>query len=96
MNKLLLLGALLMVSACKTTTDTGLATGVQIPPIPENLAQRATALPPSEDVTMGGQVKDNTSNIRAYNSVAFQTNKLIDLYNCVMDAVNNKKEIKCQ
>lgn len=94
MKKLILVAALLL-SACKTTTDTGLTTGVQIPPIPENLAQRAEALPPSTDVTMGGQVQDNTRNIREYNAKAFQVNDLIDLYNCVREAVNNKKEIKC-
>lgn len=84
----------LLLSACKTT-DTGLPTGVQIPPIPENLAQRAGSLSPSSDATMGGQVKDNTNNIRQYNAKAFQVNDLIDLYNCVREAVNNKKEIKC-
>lgn len=83
----------LLLSACKT--DTGLATSVQIPPIPENLAQRAGPLPASTDITMGGQVLDNTRNIRQYNDTAFQVNDLIDLYNCVREAVNNKKEIKC-
>jgi hypothetical protein len=85
----------LLLSACKTT-DTGLAPGVQIPPIPENLAQRAGPLPTSTDTTMGGQVLDNTRNIRAYNEKAFQVNDLIDLYNCVREAVNNKKEIECR
>lgn len=94
MKKLVIVAALLL-SACKTTTDTGLTTGVQIPPIPENLAQRAEALPPNTDITMGGQVQDNTRNIREYNAKAFQVNDLIDLYNCVREAVNNRKEIKC-
>ena len=85
----------LLLAACKTTGDTGLVTGVQIPPIPEKLAQKAGPLPPNEDITMGGQVKDNTHNIREYNAKAFQVNDLIDLYNCVREAVNNKKEIKC-
>jgi len=87
---------LLLLSACKTPDDTGLVVGVQIPAIPESLAQRAEALPPNTDTTMGGQVLDNTRNIRAYNEKAFQVNDLIDLYNCVREAVNNKKEIKCQ
>lgn len=86
----------LLLSACKTTTDTGLTTSVQIPPIPENLAQRAGPLTPNTDTTMGGQVSDNTTSIRHYNDKAFQVNDLIDLYNCVREAVNNKKEIKCQ
>lgn len=85
----------LLLSACKTTPDTGLTTTVQIPPIPENLAQRAKSLPANTDTTMGGQVLDNTRTIREYNAVGFQVNDLIDLYNCVREAVNNKKEIKC-
>lgn len=87
---------LLLLSACKTPPDTGLVVGVQVPAIPENLAQRAEALPPSSDTTMGGQVLDNTRNIKKYNEKAFQVNDLIDLYNCVREAVNTKKEIKCQ
>lgn len=90
----ILVPILLMLSAC-STPDTGLAPPVQVPPIPENLAQRAQALPPSVDLTMGGQVLDNTQNIRQYNEKAFQVNDLIDLYNCVREAINNKKEAKC-
>lgn len=95
MRKALIVLCLISLTACKTT-DTGLAVGIQLPPLPAALAEKAKQLPASEDVTMGGQVQDNTSNIRSYNSVAFQTNYLIDLYNCVREAVNNKKEIKCQ
>jgi hypothetical protein len=85
----------LALSACGGGS-TGLALGPQIPPIPENLARKATALEGNSDVTMGGQVRDNNGNIRAYNGVAYQTNSLIDLYNCVRESINNKKEIKCQ
>lgn len=95
MKKLIIVAALLL-SACKTAPDTGLTPGVQIPPIPENLARKAEQLPPNSATSMGGQVLDNTRNIRAYNEKAFQVNDLIDLYNCVREAVNNKKEIKCQ
>jgi hypothetical protein len=93
MKKLVLV---LLLSGCTTPSDTGLAVGVQVPPLPKSLAQRAESLPPNTDTTMGGQVLDNTRNIRAYNEKAFQVNDLIDLYNCVREAVNNKKEIKCQ
>lgn len=86
---------LLLLSGCTTPIDTGLVTGVRVPAIPENLAQRAEALPPSSDTTMGGQVLDNTRNIKKYNEKAFQVNDLIDLYNCVREAVNTKKEIEC-
>lgn len=95
MKKVLILLGLLALSAC-STTDTGLAKPVQIPPLPESLARRATALQPSSDTTMGGQVRDNTNTIRQYNAVAFQTNDLIDLYNCIREAINNKKEVECQ
>jgi len=95
MRNALIVLSLFTLAACHKP-DTGLAVGIQVPPLPEPLAKKAKALPDSQDTTMGGQVKDNTSNIRSYNSVAFQTNYLIDLYNCVREAVNNKKEIKCQ
>lgn len=95
MKKALIVLCLLSLTACKTT-DTGLTVGVQIPPLPDSISEKATQLPLSNDVTMGGQVLDNTNNIISYNSVAFQNNYLIDLYNCVREAVNNKKEIKCQ
>ena len=95
MKKALIVLSLLALTACKTT-DTGLTVGVQIPPLPDSVSQKATQLPLSNDVTMGGQVLDNTNNIISYNSVAFQNNYLIDIYNCVREAVNNKKEIKCQ
>lgn len=92
MKKLVLV---LLLSGCTTPPDTGLVTGVQVPPIPRNLAQRAEALPANTDPTMGGQVLDNTRNIKKYNEKAFQVNDLIDLYNCVREAINNKKEIEC-
>lgn len=95
MKKVIAIISCLALVACTTRPDTGLAPSVQVPPIPERLAQRAGPLPENTDVTMGGQVLDNTRNIRAYNAAAFQVNDLIDLYNCVREAVNNKKEIKC-
>jgi hypothetical protein len=94
MKKITLALSVLLLAGCKTT-DTGLATPVQIPPLPANLAQKAGPLPANDDITMGGQVKDNTNNIIEYNSVSTQLNKVIELYDCVREAVNNKKEIKC-
>lgn len=95
MRKLIIVAAL-AVSACAHKPDTGLAPAVQIPPIPANLAQKAEPLPPITDPTMGGLVKANIESSKKYNAVSFQLNKLIDLYDCVKDAVNNKKELKCQ
>ena len=94
MKKLVVILLPFMLVACGGK-DTGLAPAVQIPPLPENLARKADALTPSNDTTMGAQVKDNTHNIRKYNSVSTQLNSLIDVYNCVRDSVNNKKEAKC-
>ena len=93
MRKLIL--AVLLITVSCTKPDTGLTTSVQVPPLPENLAQRAGKLEPLSDTSMGAQVTDNTFNIRQYNSVANQLNNVIDLYNCVKDSVNNKKEFKC-
>lgn len=94
MKKLILAFALL-TTAC-AGKQTGLAPAVQIPPLPGNLAQKAEPLPPITDPTMGGLVQANVDTSKRYNAVSFQLNKVIDLYVCVKDAVNNKKELKCQ
>ena len=94
MKKLILTFALL-TTAC-ADKQTGLAPAVQIPPLPGNLAQKAEPLPPITDPTMGGLVQANVDTSKRYNAVSFQLNKVIDLYVCVKDAVNNKKELKCQ
>ena len=86
---------LLFLAGCRTP-DTGLAEGVKVPPLPSQLSQKAGQLPPASDKTLAGQIRDNTSNIKAYNNQAYQTNALIDLYNCVKESINNKKEPKCQ
>jgi hypothetical protein len=95
MKKSVILVALL-ASACATKPDTGLAPAVQIPSLPENLALKAETLPPITDGTMGGLIEANVDTSKRYNSVSFQLNKLIDLYDCIRDSVNNKKELKCQ
>lgn len=95
MRVAILLAAALALGACRSTTDTGIVVGVQVPPLPENLAQKAEPLPPSDDATLGGIIRDSARNIREYNAKAFQLNDVIDLYNCVREAINKKKEIKC-
>lgn len=95
MRKLLyLVLPLALLSGC-CNRETGLAKSIQIPALPANLAEKAKVLPINTDATMGGQVTDNTSNIRAYNKEGHQKNTLIDLYNCVRESINNKKEPKC-
>lgn len=93
--KKLILALALLTTAC-AGKQTGLAPAVQIPPLPGNLAQKAEPLPPITDPTMGGLVQANVDTSKRYNAVAFQLNKIIDLYICVKDAVNNKEELKCQ
>lgn len=94
MRLVALLPIVLLLSAC-ASKDTGLAPAVQIPPLPANLAQKAEPLPPITDPTMGGLVQANIDSSKRYNAVSFQLNKLIDLYSCVKEAVNTKKELKC-
>lgn len=86
---------LLLLAGCTHTPDTGLAVAPQIPELPANLAERAKPLPKLVDPTMGALVLDGTAADQQYNAVGHRNNKLIDLYNCVRDAINNKKEIKC-
>ena len=85
---------LFTLSACAHTPDTGLATHVQIPDLPSNLAQKAGPLPPLKDPSMGAQVEDATNTDMQYNAKAHQVNNLIDLYNCVKTAINDNKDIK--
>lgn len=94
MKKSLILIPMLLLAGC-FGSDTGLAPAIQIPPLPYEVSQKAGQLTSNSDLTMGGQVTDNTSNIRAYNKVSHQTNTLIDIYNCVRESINNKKEPKC-
>lgn len=89
---LILIGSLL--SSCGK--DTGLAPPAQLPPLPERLAEKSYQLPANSDTSMGAQVLDNTNTIKQYNQVATDKNRLIDIYNCVRDSINNKKDvIKC-
>jgi hypothetical protein len=40
---------------------------------------------------MGGQVLDNTSNIKAYNNLRLRYNSMLDLYDCVKVMINEGK-----
>ena len=93
--KKLILALALLTTAC-AGKQTGLAPAVQVPPLPGNLAQKAEPLPPITDPTMGGLVQANVDTSKRYNAVSFQLNKIIDLYVCIRDAVNNKEEPQCQ
>ena len=86
--------ALLLVGCAKP--ETGLAVGIQVPPVPLQLSEKAKALSPNNDTSMGGQVLDNTRNIREYNEVGFKYNRLLEYYNCVREAVNQRKKPECQ
>jgi hypothetical protein len=86
--------ALLLIGCTKP--DTGLAVAVQVPPLPAQLAEKPKPLPANNDTSMGGQVLDNTRNIRAYNEVGFKYNRLLEYYECVREAVNKRKKPECQ
>jgi len=67
---------------------------VSVPALPPELAVKAKQLPPITDNTMGGREVVGASTDQVYNSVAWQLNKLIDLYNCVRASINNKMTSK--
>ena len=96
-NFALLLLPLLLV-ACKTTEPQGNpgVDPVRIPNPPAELIQKARPLPELTDPTMGGLVLDGVQSDMEYNAVGTRYNKLIDWTLCVVDSVNNKKNIdKC-
>lgn len=86
---------LIIISALLTTACFGTGPGVkpvQLPPLPENLSKKAEPLPPITDPTMGGLVRDGVKTDRMYNDVATRLNAVIDVYQCVRKAVNDKKD----
>lgn len=85
----------LLLSACGHDAQTGLAKPVRIPDLPTALATKATSLPPITDNSMGGIVLHGAEDDMQYNNVAHQLNAVIDIYNCVKESINKKKEIKC-
>ena len=82
---------LLLLAGCASSTQTGLAPGIQIPPLTEALAKRPERLPPLVDNTMGTLVLDTYARDTQYYNMADQLDTLINLYNCVRSAVNQKK-----
>lgn len=98
-NKFLIMLLAVSLSACKTTSpDTGLAYNPQIPELRPELGVKAKALPPITDNTMGGSQIQGAQDDMQYNSVAHQLNTVIDIYNCVRNAINTRKDIEkvCQ
>lgn len=90
--------ALLFLGGCFGTTTDGNpgVKSVQIPDAPPELLVKAKPLPELTDPTMGGLVHDGVQTDIIYNDVGYRYNKLIDLYVCVQDSVNNKKDLdKC-
>lgn len=94
-SKILAILLVASLSACKTTSpDTGLGYSPQIPELRPELATKAKALPPITDNTMGGSQIQGAQDDMQYNSVAHQLNTVIDIYNCVRTAINNRKDIR--
>lgn len=93
MRKIILASMLaLSLAGCKHKPDTGLARPPEIPALPANLAKPAESLPQLKDPTMGGQALDGSLDDQQYNEVAHQLNKVIQLYNCVREAINTKTQ----
>ena len=90
----------LLVTACggkQPLNSTGLGYQAQIPELPAELAIKARSLPPITDNTMGGTQIQGAQDDAAYNAVAHQLNKVIDIYNCVRKSINNREQtITCQ
>lgn len=76
------------------TTNTGLATPVQVPSLPSNLSVKAGPLEAVEITSTDDLVRDYGRTITKYNSVANQTNALIDIYNCIRVAINEGKAVE--
>lgn len=90
MKKTLVLTAFLL-AAC-TKPDTGLAPPPKLPDLPPALSKKAEQLPPLTDPTMGGAQVDGARDDAKYNEVAWQLNRLIDVYKCVQTALAEKKD----
>lgn len=87
----------LFLTSCSKTTGTGLETTLRrVPDAPTELTVKARPLAPNNDKTLAGQIRDNNNNIKTYNDVAHRYNTLIDIYQCVKEAINSGKEPKCQ
>ncbi len=64
---------------------------VQIPELTGRYAQKAGPLPPLSGTDFKSQQNDAVEADRQYNDVADRLNTVIDVYNCVREAVNNKR-----
>ncbi len=73
-----------------TVDDLGEVKPVQIPSLGE-YGKKAGPLPPLSCETFECQQNDAIAADMAYNDVAHQLNTVITIYECVGDAVNNKK-----
>lgn len=92
--KKILIGLCLSLTACGVA-HVPVAPDPVIPPaLPSNLAQKAGPLPPLTDPTMGGLQVQAAKDDAQYNSVAWQLNEVIDVYNCVRTAIMNKTDVK--
>lgn len=84
------------MSACaEKQINVGMAQPVQVPEMPVELSTKATRLPDITDPSFSNIILDGADTDIQYNSVSHQLNNLIDFYNCVRIAVNEKKELQC-
>lgn len=86
--------ALLLLSGCAGDPEPVPAgvVPVRMPDLPPELAKKAERLPDITDNTLGGAVQAEMQATVGFNDVSFKYNKLIDLYNCIQVAINEKKD----
>ena len=92
MRKIFILGSLLLLSACKEYVP---APQLTVPPLSERYT-KAEKVPDINGLSMGEREKAGVESDIKYNDVGGKYNNLIDLYNCVRVAINERKVPDCK
>lgn len=94
MKKLIILASALALSACATTSDPGPDVGVappaKVPTLDKSKFPKAERLPDITDKSLGGVHKDGVNTDVKYNDLAYKYNFIIDAWDCVANAINNR------
>ncbi len=92
MKRLIIL-SMLLLSACgqEKVINVGIATPPEIPALPDDLATRASKLPPIKSGKLEDVILDGATTDALYNDVAIRLNSLQDLYNCIRISHNTNK-----
>lgn len=94
MKKLIIITLLAtsLVGCKHTQPDVGLAKPVALPALPPYLSKKAERLPDLTDPSMGAAHIDGAETDIKYNEVAHQLNTLIEVYECVKEALATDKD----